>query len=166
MKFFKIREHKNVSMLTRPLLVCLIAVSAWGQTADDLAIKYHSISAYEVRPGLLMTAKYAEDGQVCEMVLQRRYAEDQTDADSTIPRKLEEQLIDELVPEKGPATSRWLRNSFVAGGVTHTERDFANVLVVIDGTVSEGDKVVTIRWKGRTCAAPKPTTATATKPGN
>ena len=160
--FFKNQRHKDVCMLTRPLLVCLVAVSAWGQTAGDLAAKYRSVSAYEVRPGVLMTAKYAEDGQVCEIALQRRYSPDQSDADSTIPPKLEAELIDELAPEaeRGPATSRWLRNSFVAGGVTHTERDFANVLVVIDGTVSEGIKTVMIHWKKRTCAS---SVATASK---
>lgn len=139
-------------------LIVLIAVFASGQTSDNLAAKYPSISAYRVRPGLLMTARFAGDGQVCEMVLERRYTPDQTDADSTIPSKLEDQLIDELVPtaERGSsATGRWLNNSFVAGGVTHRERDFENVLIEIDGTVSGGDKVIVIHWKKRTCADAK-----------
>ena len=138
-------------------LMVLTAVFANGQTSDNLAAKYPVVSAYKVRPGILMTAKYAEDGQVCEMVLQRHYTSDQTDADSTIPAELEDQLVDELAPpvERGPATSRWLKNSYVAGGVTHTERDFENVLIEIDGTASAGDKVVVIHWKKRTCAVPK-----------
>src|SRR5208337_2172246 len=122
-------------------LMVLIAVFASGQTSDNLAGKYPAISAYQVRPGILMTAKYAGDGQVCQMVLERRYTPDQTDADSTIPGKLEDQLIDELAPttERGSSASgRWLNNSFVAGGVTHRERDFENVLIEIDGTVSSG----------------------------
>lgn len=149
-------------------LMVLIAVCASGQTSDNLAAKYPVVSAYKVRPGILMTAKYAEDGQVCEMVLERRYTPDQTDADSTIPSKLEDQLIDELVPvaERGPATSHWLGNSYVAGGVTHTQRGFQSVLIEIDGTVSGGDKIVMIHWKKRTCADAKANTAGSTKGSN
>jgi hypothetical protein len=123
-----------------------------------LAAKYPVVSAYEVSPGILMTAKYAEDGQVCEMVLQRRYMPDQTDADSTISVKLQDRLLDELASptERGLATSRWLGNSFAAGGITHKERDFENVLIEIDGTVSGGDRFVMIHWKKRTCQAHTP----------
>ena len=148
-------------MPCRPCLALLLTIFAAslakGQTSENLAAKYPVIAAYQVRPGILMTARYSEDGQVCEMVLERRYTPDQSDADSTISPKLEDQLIEELVPttERGQAKSRWLGNSFVAGGVTHTERDFENVLIEIDGTVSEGDKVVVIHWKKRACAATK-----------
>jgi hypothetical protein len=100
--------------------------------------------------------------------LQRHYSPDQTDADSTIPSKLEDQLIDELVPaaERGPATSHWLGNSYVAGGVTHTERDFQSVLIEIDGTVSGGDKVVMIHWKKRPCVDAKANAAGSAKGNN
>lgn len=146
-------------------VIGVLTASVAGQTSDNLAAKYPAISAYEVRPGILMTAKYAGDGQVCEMVLERRYTPDQTDADSTIPGKVEDQLTDELAPtvERGTATSRWLKNSYVAGGVTHTERDFENVLIEIDGTVSAGDKIVVIHWKKRTCVDTKANAADSTK---
>src|SRR5215471_1931155 len=116
----------------------LLSIAASGQTATDMSAKYPALSAYEVRPGILMTANYADDGQVCEITLQRYYSPNQKDADSTIPAKLEDQLIDELAPEaeRGPASNRMKWNGFTAGGVSHAERDFANVLVVIDGTYS------------------------------
>jgi len=144
--------HKPFSMLS---VIVLSALFLNAQTSNNLSAKYPTVSAYKVRPGILMTANYAEDGQVCEMLLQRRYTPDQTDANSTIPSKLVDQLIDELAPtvERGPAKSRWLGDSFVAGGVTHVGRDFENVLVAIDGTVSGGVNTVVIRWKNRTCAA-------------
>ncbi|HEY6253859.1 MAG TPA: hypothetical protein VI685_28215, partial [Candidatus Angelobacter sp.] len=118
----------------------ILAMSAWSQTSADLNAKYPTLNAYEVRPGILMTAKYAEDGQVCEIVVEPRqyHTPGQPDTGPYIPLNLQDQLIDELAPpaERGPATSKWLKNSFMAGGVSHTERDFANVLVVIDGTYS------------------------------
>ncbi len=146
-------------------LMVLVTVFASGQTSGNLAAKYPVVSAYQVRPGILMTAKYTDDGQVCEMTLERRYTPDQTDADSNIPGKLEDQLIEELAPtaERGSATSRWLKNSYIAGGVTHAERDFENVLIEIDGTVSAGDKIVVIHWKKRTCVDAKANAADSTK---
>lgn len=149
----------------------MMAVSAWGQTSGDLSAKYSALNAYEVRPGILMTAKYAENGQACEMVLETRHyhAPGQSDVGSYIPLNMENQLIDELAPptERGPATSKWLRNSFMAGGVSYMERDFENVLVIIHGTYScdqeqsngrvscpnGGTQVIEIRWKTRTCAS-------------
>src|SRR5690348_4325962 len=120
---FSGRAYKKIKTgaKTGLLLWLLFGVFANGQTASDLSGKYPSVSAYEVRPGVLMTAKYASNGQACEMTLQRYYSPNQTDADSTISAKLENELINELAPEaeRGPATSKWLRNSFTAGGVSH-----------------------------------------------
>jgi hypothetical protein len=157
-----------VKSLLALCVMVIVVVSVRAQTSEDLAAKYPAVTGYEVRPGILMTAKYAEDGQVCEMVLERHYAPNQIDTNSTIPNKLEDQLIDELVPaiERGPVTSRWLRNSFIAGGVSHIERDFVNVLIEIDGTASDGDKIVMIHWKKRRCAAAKSTPVVAIKPSH
>jgi len=144
-------------------LVVLVAVFANGQTSYDLAAKYPTVAAFEVRPGILMTAKYAADGQVCEMTLekQHRKAAEEIDLSSTIPSKLIDELTDELVPEaeRGPATSRWLdMDSSVAGGVSDTKRSFENVSIETVGSTSQscngGDEVVIVRWKQRTCAAP------------
>jgi hypothetical protein len=163
----QIRKHRAMQKRGWTLvLLCLVfPATGWGQTASDFAAKYRAIAAYEIRPGVLMRARYAQDGQVCEIVLQRHYFADQADADSSISPKLEGELIDELAPEveRGPATSKWLRNSFIAGGVSHVERDFEKVLVEVDGTVSEGIKVVTIHWKKRTCVASETSIATGKK---
>ena len=52
---------------------------------------------------------------------------------------------------------------YMPGGVSHVERDFEKVLVEVDGTVSEGIKVVTIHWKKRTCVASETSIATGKK---
>jgi hypothetical protein len=151
----------------------MVAVPACGQTSGDLATKYPVVSAYEVRPGILMTAKYAEDGQACEITLEKRHqTPEKIDLGSTIPRERVKQLIDELVPasEKGQPTKRYLKGaeSTIGGGVVDTESEFENVSIQIVGSTSEscdsGDEVVTIRWKKRTCAAPKPSAASSMKP--
>jgi hypothetical protein len=149
------------------LLFSVSTLTGAGQTGADFSAKFHRLSAYEVRPGILMTTTFSTDGQVCEAILQRYYSRNQTNGASTIPAKLEEQLIDEVAPapERGPAHDKWLKNSFTSGGMIHIQRDFENVLVDIDGTYSctedpaktepdcghGGSRIITIHWKKRAC---------------
>jgi hypothetical protein len=51
----------------------------------------------------------------------------------------------------------------VAGGVTHKERDFENVLIETNGTISGGDKIIVIHWKKRTCMDTKANAADSTE---
>lgn len=161
-----------VKLLLALCVTIFAAVAVLGQTSDELAAKYPVVSAYQVRPGILMTAKYADDGQVCEMTIEKRHysARREVDLSSNIPSKLIDQLTDDLVPEteRGPATSRYLSDdSYVAGGVSYIKRDFEKVSIEIHGSTSEscngGDEVVVIRWKKRACIVPKTTTADSTK---
>jgi|SRR5580698_5600112 hypothetical protein len=155
--------------MLRPLLtlaacfLILVTISANGQTSEDLGAKYPAVAAYEVRPGVLMTVKYAEDGQACEMTLEKRHSSSKDrdiDLGSNIPGKVVDELTDELAPvvDRGPATGRYLSpDSYVAGGVSYTKRDFQNVSIEVHGDTSiscdGGEKVVVIRWKKRVCAA-------------
>lgn len=190
MMLLNIRAYRKMLKLAAPLpLVCVVAVSALGQTASDLAAKYPSVSAYEIRPGILMTAKYAGDGQVCEIVLEaRHYQTQKVDLSSIIPAKLEAHLIDELVPvsERGEPKNRWSNkepkdswldpDSYTAGGVSFTKRSYENVSIEEHGYYrchddskgktdcgEGGDEVVVIRWTKRACAASKSGGAVSTK---
>jgi hypothetical protein len=147
--------------LTLASVVVIGTVCASGQTSAYLSAKYVPLSAYEVRPGVLMTATYGEDGQVCVMTIEKRHSSSKRadiDLSSKMPAKLVDELTDELVPpaERGPAKSKWLDDdSYVAGGVSYTKRSFENVSIEIHGSTSEscdgGDEVVIIRWTKRSC---------------
>jgi hypothetical protein len=90
-----------------------------------------------------MTAKYAADGQVCEMVLEVRHyhSRKEIDLDNVSPGKLETSLIDELVPksERGEPSNRWSKrepkdawvdpDSYMAGGVSYIKRSYENVII-------------------------------------
>jgi len=90
-----------------------------------------------------MTAKYGADGQVCEMVLEARHYQtpEKVDLRSVIPGKLEDSLIDELVPipERGEPIHRWSKkepkdgwldtDSYMAGGVSYLKRSYENVSI-------------------------------------
>ncbi len=68
--------------------------------------KYKVVEGYELRPGILVMPKYAGDGQVCEIVIQKEhYAGGVTNLYSTIPHNEILKIIDELVPasERGPS---------------------------------------------------------------
>jgi hypothetical protein len=154
-------------LLKLSLILVALTVAASGQTATDLAGKYHPVSAYELRPGILMTAKYAADGQICEAVIETRHYHPPNGIDlgSTIAESTEHELIDELVPpaNRGKETSRWLKNSYLQGGILHLEHDYENVLITTDGSENSGDEIVTIRWKKRTCADMKPAAVASKK---
>jgi hypothetical protein len=140
---FKTATHGPGAVSMLILLTGLIGAPVFGQTAAELSAKYPPVSAYEIRPGILMTAKYADDGQVCEMVLEVRHyrTPEKVELSSVIQPKLELGLIDELVPtaERGEPIHRWSNkepkdswvdpDSFSAGGMSYVKRSYKNVTV-------------------------------------
>jgi hypothetical protein len=146
-------------------LMTIFANCAWAQTAADISAKYPVVNAYDVHPGILMIAKYANDGQVCEITLEkRRERSGRIIIDSsTISREIILQLIDELVPvaERGKPMKEYPLNmmfeTFESGNLELTEAEFEKVHIAIAGSRSKnifGDVFVWITWKQRTCAAP------------
>lgn len=133
-----------------------IAAIAWGQTSADLNAKYRQVTSYELRPGIVMTPKYAADGQVCEMNLERRQktATGVTFGVSISEKEVKE-LVDELVPEsKRGRNLTKLLNISVDGGFVTTEYTYENVLVRVYGITRPvpEDRVVTITWPKRVCS--------------
>jgi hypothetical protein len=125
--------------------------------------KYKSIEAFEVRPGILMIPKYAQDGQVCEITLETTNVDAPVvNLTPTLPRNTVLELVDELAPvnERGPRTMDFGRDyiSQHSGGSVTTFAEWENVAVDIHGRASNrcapGDVVAEIRWKKRTCATP------------
>jgi hypothetical protein len=141
------------------LIATFSVLQVQAQTSYDLAAKYRQVTTYEVRPGILMTADFGADGQVCEMVLQtNHYEPERIVLGSGISTKLENEVLEELVPadERGHETSKWLDpDSFVVDNAYEIKQDYENVSVETDGGISQscssGDEVIIIRWKHRGC---------------
>lgn len=59
-----------------PLLFLLIASVAAAQTASDFSARYGypDVERFVVRTGITMTASYAEDRSVCEMVIEPKHS--------------------------------------------------------------------------------------------
>jgi hypothetical protein len=126
----------------------LFITAASGQTAADLAKKYHHHDVYEVEPGVQMTPKFDSSGAVCEMqVEQAHFVKDGVDVSNGIDERQVYPIIDELVPvsERG----RKLNNFDECVGVCQTTYQYSNVAIMI---VSTGDtRLVRIKWRNRSC---------------
>ena len=144
------------------LLVALgVSVIATGQTSADLSVKYRQVTSYELRPDVLMTPKFAADGQVCQMVLEKRQ---KTDAGIVFGAAFSgaeiKELVDELVPgaERGRDLTTIL-NTTIDGGFITAEYTYDNVLIRVYGVTRPepgGDRVVVITWRKRTCGTAQP----------
>ena len=140
------------------LLITLgVGTVVLGQTSADLNAKYRQFASYELRPDSVMTPKYATDGQVCEIAIERRQ-KTETGIMFAAPFSEHEvsEFIDELAPEaeRGRNLTKTL-NSRVDGGFITTEYTYENVLVRVYGItrpVPAGDRVIVITWPKRTCS--------------
>ena len=81
------------------ILLLTLAVAALGQTSADLNAKYPNV-VYRVRPHVLMTARFASDGQVCEMTLEKGQRTDTSiPYDDSFSNEEVRSLLDDLAPE-------------------------------------------------------------------
>jgi hypothetical protein len=126
--------------------------------------KYKAVEAYEVRPGILMMPSYAEDGQVCEIGLEKRhYSPEVIRLDPDFSHEQIDQIADELVPasERGPKSKDFANDLIVVDGRGMTTiSTYENVSIQIHSAVSPKSKkqeivatdvAATIQWKNRKC---------------
>ena len=137
-----------------------ITAVASGQTSADLSSKYRQVTSYELHPTVVMTPKFAADGQVCEMVIERRQS---TDKGIVFATFFSEQEVREFVDELAPAADRGRDltkhlNGIVTGGSIITEYNYENLLVRVYGVTRPapaGDRVIIISWPKRGCGTTK-----------
>jgi len=139
------------------VLVLGIAVAIAGQTSADLGAKYRQITSYEVRPGIVMTPRYAQDGQVCEMIVEKRAKTDRGIVfGSSFSEKEWKEVVDKLVPpnERGKDVTEML-NTTIDGGFITADCTYENVKIRVQGVTRPKPTpaaLITITWSKRTCA--------------
>ncbi len=146
--------------LLRLACVCALALQVTNSLNGRFA-KFKPIEAYEVRPEILMVPRYSDDGQVCEITIQRFHTlNGAASLSSTIPREQLIQIIDELVPrgDRGPLSPVNLGREYISlytSPTVTTYAEYENVSIYIYGIASPhacaGDVVATILWKKRKC---------------
>ena len=147
------------------ILLLALAVAALGQTSVDLNAKYPNVIVFRVRPHVLMTARFATDGQVCEMTLERGQRTDTSiPYDDSFSNEEVHSLVDDLAPEgqRGRDLTGRFQGTIEGLGYT-TVYTYENVLVHVYGTRqvgagqvgAAGNKVILITWRTRTCGEVK-----------
>jgi hypothetical protein len=142
------------------ILLLTLAVAALGQTSADLSAKYPNV-IYRIRPHVLMTARFASDGQVCEMTLEKGQRTDTSiPYDDSFSNEEVHSLMDDLAPEgqRGRDMTRRFDGTIEGLGYT-TVYTYENVLVHVYGTRqlgagqvgTGGNKVIVITSRTRTC---------------
>jgi hypothetical protein len=132
-------------LLFAALIIGMLGISAVAQTPADLQRKYGTpTNVFEVRPGVLMTVKCGDDGQVSEMIVERRHTTDaKINLNSTLPDAMVQELIDELAPvetrgkriDKG-YMDKWYLESNISGNLIQTNRRYENFTITLIGNLS------------------------------
>jgi hypothetical protein len=113
------------------LFLFMAGIGASAQTAGSLAVRYctHDVERFRVRPGITLTARYAGDRTVCEMVIEpiRSIIPRDEPAKYMRPEDMTE-ILDEVLPEGD-------RGKLLLGAVTKSgcndreTRDYENVTI-------------------------------------
>jgi hypothetical protein len=148
-------------LLSFPCTVALL-VSYMGSQSPRFS-SFKSVEAFEVRPGILMMPRYADDGQACEIGLQKRlYFPEKVSVDGDLSRDEIQQAFEELVPvtERGSELPGFQAHPMSEVGNTITTTiEYENVSLEIVGKVlpSKRHEVIEetlvgiIHWKNRKC---------------
>lgn len=156
----------RLNLLKTSLIILTLWVPAFTQTSPDLEKKYGSpVKEYEVRPGILMTAMYSDDGQVCKMYVERRhFSETVFDQRLYLSPEVIIELIDELVPTKlRGAETKGHGISRVTGSLSDHTYDYENVSITLlassPSDKCNGGAALIIKWKNRPCKKQSRTSA-------
>ncbi len=147
---------RTATVLASIVFIALCVPRSDAQTQAQLEQKYPKLNAYLVRPNILLTAKYASDGQVCEMVLEpRRWTEKEIVLVSTLSEEETIGVVEEVVPEseRGNRLTNPLPST-VAGGSITTTYDYEHISVCFFGSAREkgaADMVAVVTWRKRSC---------------
>jgi len=120
--------------------------------------KYRPVEAFEIRPGILMMPKYAKDGRVCEIGIEKlHYDREKISLDSALSPQMIDEISDELAPseERGQRTAGPGTKGIIlqAGHSNITIADYENISIqsYANGPADSVDLVTVIRWKNRGC---------------
>lgn len=144
------------------LFIVFMVPSGWTQSAADLAQRFRHHEVFEIEPGVLMSAKYAPDGLVCEMhVEQTHFDKDVTDLRIGLEFDKIDPLLDRLVPlsERGEKQQNESGLTAISGTMRITD-NYANIIVNVTSGIEgskkkwtiSGPTVFEIKWRNRSCS--------------
>jgi hypothetical protein len=148
--------------------LAFLSISATAQTAKDLNTKYGAPrDSYEIRSGIFATTKFAPDGRLCEMSVEKRHVKSSGAilVDETLMSQDEmTPIVGELVPinERGKESTASGLIRIMGVGMT-TTYDYENVRITYyaglapnhrskAAIVVRGTAAIVIQWKNRGCS--------------
>ena len=140
-------------------LFALSVPTITAQTESQIEQHYPRLKTYAVRPDMTLIAKYASDGQVCEMVLEPRHWDGEKVLLISTLQEDPISIVEEVVPlnERGPRQKDESDNvSLVGGGVVSRSIHYAKITVKVFGS-SQGNNwagimVAIVKWRTRSCS--------------
>jgi len=130
-----------------------------AQTESQVEQHYPRLKTYAVRPDMTLTAKYASDGQVCEMVLEPRHWDGEKVLLISTLQEDPISVVEEVVPlsERGPRQKDESDNaSLVVGGVVSRSIHYEKITVEVLGSSQAHDwagiMVAIVKWRNRSCS--------------
>jgi hypothetical protein len=153
-------SYENIFFAIAGLLMLAIPVCA--QTSSELEGKYGKPQKfYEVRPDVMMTVTFNDEGQACEMRVERHNAtESTTYMNMTFyPQSMAQEIVDDLVPfEARGAKSKHSGLINITGSSGSRFKDYKNVQMTYQFNVAAANEsecsgivAIIIRWKNRGC---------------
>jgi hypothetical protein len=152
-----------MSRLIGLAVTAVIVLASFIDSGREKFTHYKAVEAYEIRPGILMMPRYSSEGQICEIVLEKRhYSPEVVRLDSDLSYKEIDQIFAELVPpdERGPRAKGFERGDLIELGHSLTiTAEFEKVSIQIVSkelsarrhTINVENVVAVVRWKNRTC---------------
>lgn len=139
------------------LIVLTIAWPILGQTLADFQARYQQVTSYRIRPGALARPAFTAGGQVCKIVVEKEPVDN---SKIIFGSSFSQTDVKEIVNELAPAAERGRNlngplNTTIDGGFVETDYSYEHVLVREFGVtrpVARPAVVITITWRGRTCA--------------
>lgn len=145
-------------------LACGGALLAFSQSPHNEKFSgFRTVEAYEIPSDILMMPRYAENGEVCEIGLQKRlYFPGKVSVIDDMSREEIEKVFEELVPvsERGPQSAGLQAHQILEDGSVVTDTfDYENITLEIDGKILPSKRheiveeplVALIHWKNRKC---------------
>jgi hypothetical protein len=143
----------------KSFLFLVIATASVARTATDLTARYGypDVERFVVRPGITVTASYAEDRTACEMMIEPKHSTQRPDdKEEAMATDAVTEIIDELVPEseRGILLNRIIE---AMGAGEHQVAEYQNVTIsryfVRYLPANHDEKSATVVRKDERCSA-------------
>ena len=162
--YLKQRHLEKVSTMSRSDLlrafglILFVSLPVAAQTSGELRTKYRPTSAvesFEVRPEIIATVFYGENGQAVEVLIEHRLSSTTDSTRDEMPHKMFEELLEEFAPVAKRGHLCFEASEFQSGRNHYVTTTYENVSIYSVEHDTELDRATAsmaqIRWEKVHC---------------